>query len=652
MIIVLTSVVFSLNLKAQETKDEIISEIIEQYLENADEDIDFAELELDLKYFAENPLDLNEVEREELQRLRFLTELQINSILSYRQQFGLFMHIFELQAVRGIDRETWHYLRHFVSLKSEGEPQALRLRDFYRIGRHELMPRYTRILEQQRGYDPDDPKYLGSPDYLRFRYLYTLGTRVSYGITAEKDAGEEFFRGSQKSGFDYYSAHLFVQDVAGLDKIAVGDYQFQAGQGLIMASGLGFGKSPDVVNIARSARGLLPYRSANENQFLRGAAATGSFENLEATAFFSYKAVDGNLDATDTLDEEESKFASLNYSGYHRTPGEFADKDALQETVFGGNLIYRPNSGAAIGATALRTSYDLPLQPSGQPYDMFDFSGTQFSNFSVDYSWLYRNFYFFGEAGVDGNFTPGFLSGVLLSLSNHVDGAVAYRHYPKNFQALYGNSMKESGRVMNERGVYVATQIKLLPKVQLRAYADHYRFPWLRYRVDAPSHGNDYLVELSYTKRKHYEMYLRYRDETKQQNTPSESNSLNVLQDIRRRSLRYHFKIDVSKWWNFASRIELSRFDQEEAAPSNGFLCYQNVGYRIPRSRWTFRARYTFFDIEDFNARIYTFENDVLYAFSIPFFQHEGLRYYILTKYQMNRYISFWLRFARTRLYN
>src|SRR5690606_21322162 len=151
---------------------------------------------------------------------------------------------------------------------------SLHYRDFYHSGRHELFVRYRRVLERERAYSPENPKFPGSPNQIYTRYNYRLGTRLSYGFTAEKDPGEEFLTGNQPYGFDYWSAHFYAQDLGIFKELAVGDYQLQFGQGLVMWSGLAFGKSAGAIGIARSGRDVLPYRSANENQFLRGAAAT------------------------------------------------------------------------------------------------------------------------------------------------------------------------------------------------------------------------------------------------------------------------------------------------------------------------------------------------------------------------------------------
>jgi hypothetical protein len=58
------------------------------------------------------------------------------------------------------------------------------------------------------------------------------------------------------------------------------------------------------------------------------------------------------------------------------------------------------------------------------------------------------------------------------------------------------------------------------------------------------------------------------------------------------------------------------------------------------------------FSIEDYNARIYAVENDVLYQYSVPAFQNSGVRYYVLLNYSPLRRLELWVRFSQTRYNN
>ncbi len=56
----------------------------------------------------------------------------------------------------------------------------------------------------------------------------------------EKDAGEEFFTGSNKQGFDYYSGHFYLKNISqNVHSVALGDFQVYFGQGLTIWGGFG-----------------------------------------------------------------------------------------------------------------------------------------------------------------------------------------------------------------------------------------------------------------------------------------------------------------------------------------------------------------------------------------------------------------------------
>lgn len=636
--------------QAQQDRQEIIRQVLEVYLENAEEEFDYTEWQTELEYWLDHPMDLNRASAEDLLTLRFLDELEIQAILFHRKNFADFLSVFELQAVEGLELEKSRLLSNFVKVAGEYAVPQLHTRDFYRTGRHELFLRYRRILEKEKAYSPANRKYFGSPDYFYTRYNYRVGSRISYGFTAEKDPGESFFGSAQPYGFDYWSAHFYVQDVGPLKELAVGDYQLQFGQGLVLWSGLAFSKSASAINIARSGRDIHPYRSANENQFLRGAAATIAAGNYNFTVFASQKRMDGNVIGPDTAEDEATAvFSSLSYSGFHRTPNEMAHKDAISETLAGGRMAYNGSSFRG-GITGMWSRFSVPFQPS-RLYNKFGFSGDEYWNFAADFKYFFRNLYLFGEVAHGSQNATAGVAGVLASLHPRLDVSLLYRHYPKEYFSLYANPFKEGTSPANENGLYLGLSSNISRNWQLNAYIDQFSSPWLRYLVDAPSRGYEYLVDLKYASRKRFEMYWRYREQQKQRNAP-EKTPVRPLENHTRRVFRYHIKVNASETIALKSRVELSQYEITDREPENGALLYQELRWHRKGSRFTFTGRYTIFDVDGYNSRIYVYENDVLYAFSIPFFQEEGVRWYVLGKYRLNRYAELWLRLAQTSLTN
>jgi hypothetical protein len=237
---------------------------------------------------------------------------------------GKLITIYELQGIAGFDLQTIQKILPYVRVNDNFNSSHFTLKEMFKNGQNTVLFRYGRILEQQTGFTDIDSaalfnsqnsRYIGSPDKLYLRYRFNYGTNVSWGITAEKDQGELLFKKNQRFDYDWYNqglnanssmvnwAHLqnrnrvlifiqhilFVKNIRFVKAIAIGDYQATFGQGLTMWSGLAFGKSADVMNVKKSAIGLRPYTSVDENRFLRGAATTVAIKRFEATAFVSRK---------------------------------------------------------------------------------------------------------------------------------------------------------------------------------------------------------------------------------------------------------------------------------------------------------------------------------------------------------------------------
>ena len=529
-------------------------------------------------------------------------------------------------------------------------------------GQHQIFARYTQILEEQKGFTPSDTledgtvlsKYLGGPPRLYLRYRYNYGTQVSYGITAEKDPGEEFFRGSQKQGFDFYSAHLYLKDVGVFKHIALGDYEVRLGQGLVVANGISSRKSSNVMAIAKQGTPLKQYTSVNEYNFFRGGATTVGIGKVEATVMASYKKVDGNILAQDTvfIDDEISNLevtdvSSVQISGFHRSHAELTDKNAIKQWNAGGDISYKSRR-LNVGLSTLYTKFDVQLIPKDAPYNKYRFSGNKLLNVGVHYNIRFRNFNFFGETAVSDNGGLASINGFLSTIHPKVAVSSFYRYYDKKYQSLFANAIAESTRPQNEQGFFIGTLIKPFKNWKVNAYFDVYRHPWLKFGVDAPSHGSDYLLQVSYKPGRYTELYLRFKDETKKKNATANTTNTDFLTDHRTTKLRFHVQHQIRKTVTLKSRVELSWFNDETSPKENGYMLLQDVNIKPLNFPLHFNTRFAIFNTDSYNTRIYAYENDVLYSFSIPAYFNKGTRYYIGLRYKVMRGVDIWLRFSQT----
>jgi hypothetical protein len=637
--------------------DNFIEKRIETLAENSSEEIDFTTVFESLTYYRDHPLELNAASRDELEQLYILSDFQIAALIDYRERFGKLLSIWELQAVPGFDLSTLYILQPFVKVDRDLNRLTISLRDVLKYARQEVVVRVAQNVEQQVGFSDADSatlannpnaRYLGSPQRVFARYRFRYSNNVSIGLTGEKDAGEEFFKGSQKQGFDFYSGHFALRNIGKLKALTLGDFQAQFGQGLTFWTGFGFGKTADAMNIKRSAPGLKPYTSINENLFLRGAGTTWNLGLFDVTAFVSRKKVNTNAASLDSLSQDIQAFTNFNLSGYHRTPGELQDKANIREDIAGGNIAFNKRN-LHVGLTLAHMQYSSALQRSDAPYNLFEFSGIQNTNVGVDFNWVYRNLNMFGEVARSANGGLAATGGMIASLDPRLSFSLLHRHFGRNYQAVYTAAIAEGSRSINEYGTLVGMTARPYRGVTLSAYFDHWIYPWLRYLMDAPSRGYDGLVQLSYTPSKGMDMYFRYRDRIRVRNTTSDMDAvIDFPLDQHQQNYRFDIIYKISASFKLRNRIEFCRFTPAGAASQNGVVVLQDVIYKpmltVPVS---FSARYALFRVENYNARIYSYENDMLYSFSIPAYSNNGSRAYLNMEWNLGRKIDVWFRYAR-----
>ena len=602
----------------------------------------------ELENFRKHPVNLNSADANELRQLRLLSEQQINNLLSYRKIFGDLIHVYEMQAVPGWDNITSRRLLPFVTVQSTSlwtDDLAERLR----AGESSVLLRVSQIIEKARGFtfDTSGKHYLGSPQKVFFRYKYSYKNLFQFGFTGDKDAGEQFLKGKQKLGFDFYSFHIFIRHVKGIAALAIGDFTVNMGQGLVHWQSLAFKKGAEVTNTKRQSPVLKPYTSAGEFFFHRGAGITIRRKNIESTAFLSLRNLNANVSGEN---EEEGAASSLLTSGNNRTLNELADRHALRQLSFGSTTKYEGVSkkGRAyqVALNGVYYNYSLPLNKRDLPYNKYSIRSDQWYNASVDYSYTHKNIHMFGETAVDARGAIAIVHGFLLSLHSLADFSFVHRSIPARYQAVYGNAFTESSAPSNEKGFFLGISIRPLSMVRVSLYADHYIFPWLKFRVDAPSRGADYLVQMTFTPNKQLEIYTRYKTETRQTN--DKGYALNVLESVTRKNWRTHFNYQITQDVTVRSRFESSWFIPQHGVPETGFVFFFDVFYKPLMKPYSVNLRLMNFESDSYDSRMYAYENDVMYSSSVPVFHGRGRRQYLNLSYDLNRKTTIWLKLSRT----
>lgn len=507
--------------------------------------------------FTHRKLNLNTADAAALESIGLLSTLQIEQFLLYRRILGPLISIYELQAVPGFNVPLIKTLLPFVYAGNALDTYYT-WQDYAKYGKHALLLRYQKSAP--------DADYKGSPDKILLRYRYQFSRYASWGIVMEKDAGEEL-----RKGFDHYSLHLFVRNIGRIKALALGDYTVNMGQGLIQWHGLAFGKSGAVMQAKREGDVLRPYASAGEFFFYRGAGITYQQDRWAVTAFISSRKLDARIG------EEIDSAGSLVSTGYHRTDAELALKGNITQNTAGA-VLKRSFKRGHVAWNTITHKFSKHLSKGDKPYQLYAAEGDHYINSSIDHAFNWRNLHVFGETAISKQGKIATLQGAMITLSHVTDLGIVYRKEAPAYETLYGNAFGENPTPGNESGLYTALLFKWGAKWELTAYADVFRFPWLKYRINNPSEGYDVLMSATWRPDKTTTLNAQFRYEDKPL--------------IQRQQLRAQWSMQIAEGITWKSKVLATH--SQDAENTQSFLAHQQV--QIRKKNWQLTAGYTWFD--------------------------------------------------------
>lgn len=607
--------------------------------------LDFVEQAEQLEQLLRKPIDLNSGTEKDFAALFFLSPYQQSMLLAHRQQSGPFQSVLELQAIPGFNLETVERMMPYVHV---GRISDLTFKSLpaVRSWRGSWMSTYGRPFQLQRGYritDSDRSRYLGTADRLvnRFRlhYLQTL----SMHFNMKKDAGEPYFSDRQQYGFDHYSASIQIRNRFGLDKVILGDYQLQFGQGLVMWNGGIFGKGATAAQVMQQAGGLRPHTGLMETGFQRGIAAEYSVRHFRITPFASIN----RLSSTGKMNRGMEVVTSINNSGLHRTPTELRNRKNLSQYVYGANMTYQ-KSNFAMGGTYVITQFNRYLKLNNQAYSRYRFEGQVLQNMGLHYQFTWRNLLFFGESALS---FPGGMAhnhGMLAGLGPKLSASFSFRDYQRNYRHFFARSFQDQSTLGNERGLHFTLVYHPTRKLEWASSVDLMAFPWLKFRTREPSRALQVRSQWSYIWYKKGHLRLRYQYRYFQENYPAVLKVQEGIADVARQQLRLQFQYAVHPRWQIGNAVEGKLFQKTGHGEDIGFMVLQDLAWKdLPKSV-SGNLRLAYFRVDSYEARIFTFERDVLYGFGFPSFYRHGYRFYLNQKIKFAKGLDAWARYAHT----
>ena len=545
--------------------DAILEDIYNQLSE--DGEIPLEDVQEELIEIAQNPINLNQTTANELSRLHFLSDEQIDAILLY-QYLHPFQEIYELQLIDCLKDYEIRNLLPFVYVGQIKEEKNMYFREVFHYAKHEITLRTdARNIED----------FEGDPMYGKLRYRFNYQNRVMAGVTIGRTPGATW------ENIDY-GGFIELRDMGPMKRIVAGNYQAHYGYGLVIGSPFKRGKTAYIQSTATTDEGLKKFGSVGDSyNYFHGVGATAKVSSwADVSAFYSLR--EGK--------EEWNHVVGVNATGrWNRLK---------------------------VGITTVENIHQPTPDPSLKGNELVSTQAVM----GVNARWNQGKVDIWGElATSQGNqWGIGGIAGIRYTPMSDINLLAIYRYYSPYFDNIYANALCSWTRMRDEHGGYFGVEYNRLKNWQLSAFGDVWKS------------GFETMAQADFIPQKDYRMHTRFRVKRKDEKDTY--------------SLRWNMVYKFGQW-KMKTQAD-GNLVQTNNALTYGWSILQDVEYRFSQVPIVLQLRAQAFDAQEWNNRVYIYENDVLYAYAIPFVYGLGGRFWLNARYKINDIFSLYLRVSET----
>ena len=539
--------------------ESVLEDIYNQLAEEGD--LPLEEVQEELIDIAHHPINLNHTNADELSRLLFLSDEQIDAILLYQYRHP-FQDIYELQLIDCLKDYDIRNLLPFVYVGEAKEEEKMYFREVFHYANHEITLRAdARNIED----------FEGDPIYGKLRYRFNYQNRVQAGVTVGRSTGVPW------QDIDY-GGYIQLKDIGPMKTIVAGNYQASFGYGLVVGSPFKRGKTAYIQSTAKTDEGLKKFGSVGDSY--------DYFHGVGSTAKVSHWA---DVSAWYSLREDKEQWhhvVGVNTTG--RWKRVKVGVTAVENISDNGNR-EMVNGKAVIGANVRWNMGKVDLWG--------EVATSQGATWSIA-----------GIAGV--RYTP----------VSDVNLLGIYRYYSADYDNIYANALCSWSHIRDEHGGYLGIEYNRLKDWQLSAFGDVWKT------------GFETMAQADFIPQKDYRMHTRFRVKRKDEKDTY--------------SLRWNMVYTFGQW-QMKTQAD-GNLVQAKGAWTYGWSVLQDVEYRFADVPIVLQLRAQAFDAREWNNRVYIYENDVLYAYSIPFVYGLGGRFWLNARYKINDTFAVYLRVSET----
>lgn len=492
--------------------------------------------------------------------------------------------LYELQLVSGLKDYEIRNLLPFVEV-GQPEPQPFYWRELATYGKHDISLRTD--VRNMEGFEGTDPVYI------QVKYGYTFRRKVAAGVAMRRPAGGEA-KDLQFGGY------IQLNDIGCLKRLVGGCYQARFGQGLVTNHFFHTGKSSHVMQTGNDRQGLSKVSSAGSERYQGIGATLSAGKHVEVSGWYS-------VDSTKVWHHAIGANVSTNFSRLH------------------------------VGVTVMEHLYSDSLPVRNTYYNGAYFRGKHQLVVGADIKYTFRRMQLFAEVAASENSQWGYggIAGIRLTPLADLGLVGLYRYYSPMFDNKYGYAFCEGSRLGDEHGGYVGVEYKGLRRWRLSAYGDVFYFNGPKYGIrESGTMGFEVLGQAEYIGSR-YSSLLSIRSRTRG--------------GQRTHRGRAEFTYTLANW-RLHTRADASLVhNTDNSAPlTYGVSVYQDIEYHLCNIPMVIQLRMQGFDVQNWANRIYAYENDVLYAFSIPATYGLGGRWYVNMRYHISDRLALYLRVSET----
>ena len=382
-----------------------------------------------------------------------------------------------------------------------------------------------------------------------------------------------------------YGGFVELRNIGPIKRIVAGHYQASFGYGLVVGSPFKRGKTAYIQSTATTDEGLKKFSSVGDSyNYFHGVGATAKVSNWA----------------------DVSAFYSLR-----------KDKEESWNHIVGVNATGRWNQ-LKVGVTAvenIKVRGDEEIMQLGE-------KSIGKAVIGVNARWNQGKVDIWGEVATSqGNkWGAGVITGVRYRPISDLNLLAIYRYYSPEFDNIYANALCSWSRMKDEHGGYLGVEYNRLRNWQLSAFGDIWQ------------NGFETLAQADFIPQKYYRMHTRFRMRRKDEKDTY--------------SLRWNMVYTLGGW-KMKTQAD-GNMVQVKGKWNYGWSLLQDVEYSFAKVPIVLQFRAQAFDAKEWNNRVYIYENDVLYAYAIPFVYGFGGRFWLNARYKINDTFSLYLRISET----